>query len=99
MALEGDRVHSHGSDVFVVKGCLVDDGLDLIAVSGSHTVQVISYVRNPSFPIITGGPLRPWFYSLPLVATSSRLFTSELQQQLLLGHPGHLLLFLGNLSI
>jgi len=45
MSIDGDHVYAHGTDVNLIKGCLADDGLDLLAVSGSHSVVVLSYVR------------------------------------------------------
>jgi len=36
-----DVRHNHGSDVFVVRACHHDDGADLVALAGSHTVQVL----------------------------------------------------------
>lgn len=46
MALDGDHVYAHGSEVLCVKGCVADDGLDLIAVSGLHSVVVLSYTPS-----------------------------------------------------
>jgi hypothetical protein len=60
MALDGEHVYAHGSEVHVVKTCLADDGPDLIALGGAHSVVVLSYVRSPgispSTPLSTRFP-------------------------------------------
>ncbi|KZT36990.1 hypothetical protein SISSUDRAFT_988324 [Sistotremastrum suecicum HHB10207 ss-3] len=37
-----DITHNHGSRIFVVRACLNDDALDLVAIGGIQAVQVIS---------------------------------------------------------
>ena len=39
-----DVRHYHGSDVHVVRACHNDDGIDLIALGGIHSVQVLQTV-------------------------------------------------------
>lgn len=35
---------NHGSDVFVVRACSNDDGADLLAIAGEHSVEVFRVV-------------------------------------------------------
>ncbi|KAH9951421.1 WD40-repeat-containing domain protein [Amylocystis lapponica] len=36
-----DVRHSHGTDVYVVRTCYHDDGADLVAIGGAHSVEVL----------------------------------------------------------
>ncbi|KAI0792941.1 hypothetical protein C8Q75DRAFT_864251 [Abortiporus biennis] len=36
-----DVRHTHGTDVFVVRACYHSDGIDLVAIGGAHSVQVL----------------------------------------------------------
>lgn len=43
-----DVRHNHGTDVFVVRACHHDDGADLLALGGTHSVQVLLTVSSTS---------------------------------------------------
>lgn len=43
-----DVRHNHGTEVFVVRACYHDDGADLVAIGGEHSVQVLLTVIVPS---------------------------------------------------
>ena len=45
-----DVRHAHGSDIHVVRACHHDDGVDLLAVGGNHSVQVLLTVSRLPAP-------------------------------------------------
>lgn len=40
-----DIRYRHGTDIFVLRACMNDDALDLIAFGGEHSVEVLLVVR------------------------------------------------------
>ncbi len=44
MSSRNGFVHNHGSRIQAVRACSVEDGIDLLAVAGAHTLEVLSCV-------------------------------------------------------
>lgn len=41
-----DVRYSHGTEVYAVRACYEEDGVDLLAVGGAHTVEVLVVVSR-----------------------------------------------------
>ena len=41
-----DVRYSHGTEIYVIRACYEEDGVDLLAVGGAHTVEILVVVSR-----------------------------------------------------